>query len=154
LNAEAWGTLERRLIHARLGYWYPKAASRLCVSPYMADEYCRRYNAIGDVLYPSRATDTPVFTQPPDTLRQYCQPFTVAFAGTIYPQYADGLLRMAAALRATGGGRLLVYGPRPAARVISLLHEPNIEFRGRLGAVDLIRRCRREAHAMFVPMTY
>src|SRR5262245_34852816 len=107
-NAETWGTVERSLIHSRLSHWYPKAASRLCVSPSMADEYRRRYSAIGDVLYPSRATDTPAFNEPSDTVRQSCQPFTMAFAGTIYPQYADGLRRMAAALRATGGGRLLV----------------------------------------------
>jgi glycosyltransferase involved in cell wall biosynthesis len=154
LNAEAWGAVERRIIHARLGRWYPKATSRLCASPYMADEYRRRYNAMGDVLYPSRAIDCPVFTEPPETLGQRCQPFTVAFAGTIYPLYADGLRRMAAALRATSGGRLLVYGPRPSEEVWSLLQEPNIELRGRLSPADLIRQCRHEAHAMFVPMTY
>jgi hypothetical protein len=153
-NAEGWGAMERRVIHARLSHWYPKAASRLCVSPYMAAEYRRRYNAMGDVLYPSRATDTPVFTEPPDALGEHCQPFTVAFAGTIYEIYADGLRRMAAALRATCGGRLLVYGPTPSARVSSLLQEPNIELRGRVSVVDLIRQCRREAQAMFVPMTY
>jgi hypothetical protein len=153
-NTEAWGFAERRLIHSRLRHWYPKAASRLCVSPYMADEYRRRYNAIGDVLYPSRATDTPVFSEPPDTLGGRCQPFTVAFAGTIYDIYADGLRRMAAALRETCGGRLVVYGPTPSARVSSLLQEPNIELRGRASPADLIQQCRREAHAMFVPMTY
>jgi glycosyltransferase involved in cell wall biosynthesis len=153
-NAEGWGAMERRVIHARLSHWYPKAASRLCVSPYTAAEYRRRYNAMGDVLYPSRATDTPVFTEPPDSLGQRCQPFTVAFAGTIYPLYADGLRRIAAALRATCAGRLLVYGPTPSESVRSLLQEPNIELRGRVSAAELIRQCRQEAHAMFVPMTY
>jgi hypothetical protein len=153
-SAGAWGAVERRVIHARLSHWYPKAASRLCVSPYTADEYRRRYNAIGDVLYPSRAMDSPVFTEPPDSLGQRCQPFTVAFAGSIYPIYVDGLRRIAAALRATSAGRLLVYGPRPSQSVCSLLQEPNIELRGRLSAADLIQQCRHEAHAIFVPMTY
>jgi glycosyltransferase involved in cell wall biosynthesis len=146
--------MEQRLIHARLSHWYPKAASRLCVSPYTADEYRRRYNAIGDVLYPSRAADTTVFTEPADTLGQRCHPFTVAFAGTIYPLYVDGLRRIAAALRATCAGRLLVYGPGPTETVRSLLQEPNIEIRGRVSANLMIQQCRREAHAMFVPMTY
>jgi glycosyltransferase involved in cell wall biosynthesis len=154
LNAEGWGTVERRIIHSRLSHWYPKAASRLCVSPYTAGEYHRRYNAIGDVLYPSRGTDTPVFTEPPDTLSQHFRPFTVAFAGTIYPLYADALRRVAAALWATCAGRLLVYGPRPSESVRSLLKEPNIELRGRLSSAELIQQCRREVHAMFVPMTY
>ena len=153
-NAEGWGAFEQRVIHARLSHWYPKAASRLCVSPYTAEEYRRRYNAMGDVLYPSRAMGAPVFTEPPDTLTQRCEPFTVAFAGTIYPLYVDGLRRIAAALQATCAGRLLVYGPRPSESVCSLLQEPNIELRGRVSAADLIRQCRREAHAMFVPMTY
>ena len=153
-NAEAWGAVERRIIHARLSRWYPKAASRLCVSPYMAEEYSRRYGATADVLYPSRASDAPVFSEPPDTLRQTCQPFTVAFAGTIYPQYAEALRRMAAALRAICAGRLLVYGPGPPESVGSLRQEANIELRGRISAVDLIRQCRREAHAMFIPMSY
>jgi glycosyltransferase involved in cell wall biosynthesis len=153
-NAEGWGAMEQRVIHARLSHWYPRAASRLCVSPYTADEYRRRYNAMGDVLYPSRATDAPVFTEPPDSLAERCQPFTVAFAGTIYPLYVNGLLRIAAALRATCAGRLLVYGPKPSESVRSLLQEPNIELRDRVSTADLIRQCRREAHAMFVPMTY
>jgi glycosyltransferase involved in cell wall biosynthesis len=153
-NAEGWGAWEQRVIHARLSHWYPKAASRLCVSPYTADEYRRRYNAMGDVLYPSRAMDAPVFMEPPDTLTQRCEPFTVAFAGTIYPLYVDGLRRMAAALRATCAGRLLVYGPTPSQSVRSLLQEPNIELRDRVSAAELIRQCRHEAHAMFVPMTY
>jgi glycosyltransferase involved in cell wall biosynthesis len=153
-NAEGWGAMERRIIQSRLKHWYPKAASRLCVSPYTEDEYRRRYNAIGDVLYPSRAVDTPVFMEPPDALAQPSQPFTVAFAGTIYPLYSDGLRRMAAALRATCSGRLIVYGPAPSQSVRALLQEPNLELRGRVNAAELIERCRREAHAMFVPITY
>jgi glycosyltransferase involved in cell wall biosynthesis len=153
-NAEGWGALEQRIIHARLAHWYPKAASRLCVSPYTAAEYRRRYNAVGEVLYPSRAAENPVFTEPPDTLGRRCEPFTVAFAGTIYPLYVDGIRRIAAALRATCAGRLLVYGPGPPEAIRSLLQEPNIELRDRVNAADLIQQCRDEAHAMFVPMTY
>jgi hypothetical protein len=154
-NAEGWSAIEKRLIHTRLSHWYPKAASRLCVSPYTAAEYRRRYNAIGDVLYPLRAIDSPVFKEPPDSLGQCCQPFTVAFAGTIYALYTDALRRIAAALRATCAGRLLVYGPTPSESVRSLLQEPNIELRGRTGdSAELIRQCRADAHAMFVPMTY
>jgi hypothetical protein len=153
-NAEGWSAMEQRLIHARLVHWYPKAASRLCVSPGTAAEYRRRYNAIGDVLYPTRAMDSPVFMEPPDSLGQPCQPFTVAFAGTVYPLYADALRRIAAALRATCAGRLLVYGPAPSS-VRFLLREPNIELRGKIDrSRELIRQCRAEAHAMFVPMTY
>ena len=40
---------------------YRKAASRLCVSPAMVEEYERRYGVRGTVLYPSRGYDTPCF---------------------------------------------------------------------------------------------
>ena len=112
LSAEAWRPLERRLIDQRLRYWYPKAASRMCISPYLADEYCRRYKAGADVVYPSRAADLPMFTNPPAKLTDLCDPFTVAFAGSIYPEHARALQRIATALR-RGGGRVRVYGPTP-----------------------------------------
>src|SRR5215467_5796572 len=101
--------IERRVVDRRLRHWYPKAASRLCVSPYMMEEYRRRYGASGDVLYPSRSADALVFAEPPDRLRRVCEKFTVAFAGRIPQVYARPVQRMATALR-RNGGRLLVYG--------------------------------------------
>jgi len=38
----------------RFGRVYRRAASRLCVSPFMEEEYRRKYGAAGEVLYPSR----------------------------------------------------------------------------------------------------
>jgi hypothetical protein len=153
LNVEARLALERRLIDQRLRYWYPKAASRLCVSPYMAEAYCRRYGAAADVLYPSCAADVPIAAEPPVTLRGACDPFTVAFAGTIHLDYPQALSRMATALRCIGG-RLIVYGPEPHVSARSMLEQSNIEMRGKVSSPELIRQCRTEAHAMFVPMSF
>ena len=43
---------------------YRQAKSRLCVSPAMRDEYRLRYGAEGVVLYPSRASDGPIYYGP------------------------------------------------------------------------------------------
>ena len=40
---------------ARFGRAYRQATSRLCVSPFMVDEFARRYGVRGDLLYPVRS---------------------------------------------------------------------------------------------------
>jgi Glycosyltransferase Family 4 len=146
-------SLQRRWAHWALRRWYPMAASRLCISPYMAEEFSRRYGAKGDVLYPSRGSNTLEFEAPPPSLNGSCKPFTVAFCGSIYLDYARALQRMAIALQDVGG-RLLVFGPKPFAGVDVFLQEPNIELQGTLSSLEVIRRCREQAHAIFVPMAY
>jgi Glycosyltransferase Family 4 len=152
-NNPACTPLQRRWTDSALRRWYPIAASRLCVSPYMAEEFSRRYGAKGDVLYPSRASNTLEFEEPPPRLSGSCKPFTVAFCGTIYLDYARALQRMAMALQEIGG-RLLVFGPKPTAAVDAFLQEPNLELQGTLSSLEMIRRCREQAHAIFVPMSY
>jgi hypothetical protein len=144
---------QRRWTDSALRRWYPMAASRLCVSPYMAEEFSRRYGVKGDVLYPSRASNTLEFEAPPPSLSGSCKPFTVAFCGSIYLDYARALQRMAIALQKIGG-RLLVFGPKPFAAVDAFLQEPNLELQGTLSSPEMIRRCREQAHAIFVPMSY
>jgi hypothetical protein len=120
-------SLQRRWADSALRRWYPMAASRLCISPYMAEEFSRRYGAKGDVLYPSRVSNTSEFVAPPPGLSGSCKPFTVAFCGSIYLDYARALQRMAIALQEVGG-RLLVFGPKPYAAVDAFLQEPNLEL--------------------------
>ena len=49
------------------GKLYRAAASRLCVSPFMAEAYENRYHARGSVLYPSRASEQSCSrSRPPD----------------------------------------------------------------------------------------
>jgi hypothetical protein len=152
-NVENHFAPEARWKDGHLRRWYPMAASRLCVSPAMAEEYCRRYGAAADVLYPSRAGDCPTFTEPAKTLNSHCAPFTVAFAGSIYPEYARALQRLAIVLQRLSG-RVIVYGRGADKDNCPFLREPNIELRGMLSSLALIRECRHEAHAMFVPMSY
>ena len=145
--------VEQQWIEGRLRHWYPMAASRLCISPFMEETYRDRYGAVGDVLYPSREKDSLYFTEPAPSLRGPCTPFTIAFGGSIHVEYARSLQRVAVALRSTRG-RLIVYGPYTTAAVHRYLQEPNIELRGRVSSEELIKQCRNEAHAMFIPMSY
>ena len=108
--------VERRWIERRLRHWYPRAASRLCVSPCMGETYRDRYGAVGDVLYPSRGKDSLFFAKPAPSLQGPCAPFTVAFGGPIKVEYAPALQRIATALQSRRG-RLIVYGPSTTAAV-------------------------------------
>ena len=155
-----WPRLETNsLISKRLevafGSIYRRAASRLCVSPFMCEEYRRRYASDGVVLYPSRAPDCPDFYAPPERLGRNDQPFTVAFGGTInYPGYVRALTALAKVLEKIGGS-LLIFGPltRSVARENGLAR-PNIILRGLVSSGELMQKLRDEADALFVPMSF
>ena len=134
---------------------YRNATSRLCVSPYMVDEYNRRYGVGGTVLYPSRAADANVFETPPERLRHQSPGLTAVFAGTINSSGDVRALQLLAGCLAEIQGRLLIFGPltREQAAVNGLNRE-NIELRGLVTSSDLIRHCRDEADILFVPMSF
>lgn len=101
----------RRLVARQFGQVYRAAASRLCVSPFMADEYARRFGVGGSVLYPARAADAPEFSDPPERIRRTDHPFTIAFAGTVNSPGYGRLLRSLADSLESCDGRLLLFGP-------------------------------------------
>ena len=132
---------------------YKAAASRLCVSPYMVDEYDKRYGIGGSVLYPSRAANAAVFSDPP-TLSQSNKPFTIGYAGTLYADHARTLLGVAHGL-ARVGGRLLLFGPFDSVQVSRFqLDLANVHCCGLIPSEELICRLREEADALFVPMSF
>ena len=145
----------RSWLEREFGQIYRQGASRLCVSPYMAEEYERRYGAKGTVLYPSRAADATCFKDPPERLRQEKSPLTAAFAGNINtPGYVRALQMLGQCLEKTGG-RLLLFGPlTEAAAARAGLNQNNIKLCGLLASAELINRLRAEADALFVPMSF
>jgi len=141
------------LIARHFAKTYRAAASRLCVSPYMADEYEKRYGPKGIVLYPSRAADAEVFSDPP-LPPATARPFTVGYAGTLYPDHAKTLQVVAVEL-ARIGGRLLLFGPIDSVRLADLgLDQPNVDCGGLVSSEELVRRLREEADVLFVPMSF
>ena len=64
----ATNSLISKRLEVTFGTIYQRAVSRLCVSPFMCEEYRRRYASDGVVLYPSRAPECPDFYAPPERL--------------------------------------------------------------------------------------
>ena len=134
---------------------YRTSASRLCVSPFMAEEYLRRYGVSGQVLYPSRAQDAQIFSDPPDRLRENRGELVVAFAGTINtPDYCRLMRTLADCLEAQNG-RLMIFGPTTADQAAAAgLARPNIQLCGLLTSGQLLERLRAEVDVLFVPMSF
>lgn len=147
--------LVRRWIDRRFGQCYKQAVSRLCVSPFMVEEYERRYGVEGKVLYPSRAADAVSFQSPPERLSESLQSLTCVFAGTINsPGYIRALQLLSEALMEVHG-RLLIYGPLGPEQAAGIgLNKENVEVRGSLSSNELIGRLRDEADVLFVPMSF
>lgn len=145
----------RSWLEAQFKDVYRQAASRLCVSPYMAEEYERRYGVKGTVLYPSRARDAVKFNAPPERFSDNNSTLTIAFAGSINtPGYVRALQMMGRCLERIGG-RLLIFGPlteHAAAR--AGLNQGNVQLCGMLTSTELVNRLRAEVDALFVPMSF
>jgi glycosyltransferase involved in cell wall biosynthesis len=137
------------------GRVYRQAISRFCVSPFMRDAYLQRYHAGGEVLYPSRGKETPLFDEPPPAVPAARRPLTVAFAGTINtPGYMRAVAQAAECIDALHG-RFLIFGPvsrdGPGG---ADLNRANVELRGLLSSADLVRTLRAEADLLLVPISF
>jgi glycosyltransferase involved in cell wall biosynthesis len=144
----------RETVEREFARVYRQATSRLCVSPFMADEYERRYGMKGTVLLPSRAHEArePVAAAVTNDARRGP---VFAFAGTINsPGYVTLLRDLAESLRAHHG-RLLIYGPLSREQADGAgLTADNIALEGLLPSAALLDRLRRDADVLFVPMSF
>jgi len=139
------------------GNIYRKAQSRLCVSPYMVDEYEARYGSAGDVLYPSRAKDAQDFGQLPQRLLQSNgnEQLVVAFGGTVNSAGVIQLLGLIARALEPMKGVLKLFGPIDPDRArTNGLAAANIEFRGSLNADAFKLALREEADVLLAPMNF
>jgi len=94
---------------------YERAASRLCVSPYMEESYRKSYGSKGTIFYPSRSHNAIVHTSPPDRLLdEACQPVAM-YAGNIFQVDYLKSMQCVADVLATVGGKLVLYTSRSKA---------------------------------------
>ena len=137
------------------GRLYRRAASRLCVSPFMEEEYRRSYGAAGEVLYPSRPKDRLCFQGLPQTYSNKSGPLVGAFAGRILiAGYARLIAEVAKRLEVRGGS-LLLYGPHSPQDLKRWgLDRQNVFPQGLTDPAELISRLRKEADFLFVPMAF
>lgn len=134
---------------------YRRAASRLCVSPVMVEEYERRYGVSGTVLYPSRAYDTPCISDIGEIKPPRDRPFTIAFAGSL--NTGDYIRQLIALSRMVGKfeGRMLLFGPYDDKSLIANgLNVNNVVIGGLLPYAELVRRLRTEADVLFIPESF
>jgi hypothetical protein len=121
----------------------------------MKADYLKRYGCDAEVLYPSRAKDSPLFDTVPSRARRDDARLTIAFAGTINSEGYVRALRSIGDVVAGVNGRLLLFGPisEEQARQHGLNH-PQIVLGGMLSSNDLIKRLRDEADVLFIPMSF
>jgi len=139
----------------QFGRLYRRAASRLCVSPFMEEEYRHNYGVAGEVLYPSWAKDWASFDGLPQSYSKNAGPLVGAYAGRILVGgYARLIANLAKCLEDQGGS-LLLYGPHSPDDLKSWgLDRRNVLPQGVVDAGELIPRLRQEADFVFVPMAF
>ena len=144
----------RRSLDRAFGRVYRAAATRLCVSPFMAEAYERRYGVGGSVMYPSRSSSCPVLAPKPARTVANGQPMVIGYGGNSGPDTMPGLRDLAIATKEVGA-RLLIYGPFPEdARRQLLTLSDAIEFGGFVPFDRMIRELHERADVLFVPMTF
>jgi hypothetical protein len=143
----------RPWLERTFGRIYRSAASRLCVSPFMAEEYAKRYGAAGSVMYPSRSKDCPVF-EAKAPRQNAAADLVIGYGGNSGPEMMACLRTLAAALNGARA-RLAVFGPfGDDARQELLAISPAITFHGFVPFHQMIRDLREIADVLFVPMTF
>lgn len=141
----------RRYANAKFSSIYRQSASRLCVSPAMAEEYERRYAVPGTLLYPSQGPELRV----PDQARPSSGAITVAYAGSIsVGGYASAIRALAKSLQPMGGN-LIVFGPFTSGDMQRFgLDLPNVVLRGLVDNARMSETLRNEADVVFLPMSF
>jgi hypothetical protein len=132
---------------------YRSAATRLCISPFMADEYERRYGASGTVLYPSRSAQCHVFAAKPARVLGHGT-MVIGYGGNSSPDIMSCLRTLAACLEDTGA-QLVIFGPFDAAQQQELLAiSQRLTFHGFVPCEQMIAGLREVSDLLFVPMTF
>jgi hypothetical protein len=137
------------------GRAYRYASSRLCVSPFMEEEYRKMYGVPGQVLYPSWAKEFSPIGGIPWAYGNHAGPLVGAYAGNIFRKGYTQLIAGIAELLAARGGRLLLFGPNTPEQLKSAGLDRNcIVPQGVVSPQEMISRVRAEADFVFVPMSF
>jgi|CXWL01.1.fsa_nt_gi hypothetical protein len=133
---------------------YRKAASKFCVSPFMAEAYSRKFQVAGTVLYPSRGNfqypeNTPEY--PPRENRPFC----MAYGGSIGSRAYAMMIAKLANLLSEIGAELLLFGAITTEQLRSVgLKSGNVTIQSPTDAGEFIRIVRDRVDALFVPMSF
>ena len=144
-----------RWVERQFSSIYRRAASRLCVSPYMVNEYEKRYGCSGTVLYPSRSVRAEMRTDSTLESKDRSRSPVFAFGGTINTAGHVAALRDLASALATFGATLNIYGPlaHTEAEKVGLALD-NVRLCGLISAGRFLETLRDEADVLFLPMSF
>jgi len=146
--------LVRRWLERRFAEVYRQAHSRLCICPFMQEEFERRYGVAGSLLYPSRSDDCPRFDAKPPRALGAADEIVVGYCGGSGSHVMPGLRTLAEVL-AIVNARAVVFGPFDEVKQRELLAiSPSFEFRGFVAYQEMMAGLRSEADVLFVPMTF
>ena len=138
-----------------IGRVYRQAATRLCVSPAMADLYKTRFGAKCTVLYPVRDPDAQAFDQPPERLRQSARPLVFAYAGSVSNAAYSTALTMLADVLEPLGHRMLLFSNWGSETLRNLrLDRAHVTVKEPAKPGHLVTDLREQADVLFVPMSF
>ncbi len=145
----------RELAEPKFAEAYRRAASRLCISPNMAEVFEERYGVKGDVLYPLRGAELPTYDAPPQRVGRNDTQLTFAFAGSVnYGVYARMIGTLAKVLGELGH-RLLVFGGiSPDVARESGIAGSHVTLFPLLKIEEVQQKMREQVDALFVPMSF
>ena len=143
----------RGWLQARYGHVYREAQSRLCVSPFMIEEFERRYGVRGDLLYPVRAADDQARAGAAIRALSADEPIVIAFGGGSGSHVMPGLRTLAQALSGVAA-RVMLFGPFDKAKQQELRSLfAGFEFRGLVSPAEMIDGA-RHVDLLFAPMAF
>lgn len=128
------------------GQTYRRAASRLCVSRPMEQEYEQRFGVGGDVLLPSRDAEAVVFDKPRAIASGAAKPAKIFYAGSITRQGFREVDAIAGALQNHGHRLILYSGTKPPEGFVP----QHIERRDPVPAAELVQRLHEEAELLLL----
>lgn len=134
---------------------YARAASRLCVSPYMEEYYRERTRTRGQVLLPGRSELVSQEPYAPARTRNR-SPFTIGLFGSLYSKSSIEVLEiLARSIENTfgKGSQIHIYGIPPEVKLRSQINSKlPIKFRGFIPTADFVTLLRAELDALFLPV--
>lgn len=134
--------------------FYRSAASRLCVSPEMADHYRQEYGVAGTVLYPTRGGES---AAPRVRVRQRStnDALVVAYAGSLWGGGYVQMLQTAAVTLQEWGGRLDIYNDASDAQLRAAgLTAPNVRACGFPPLIKAADQIGETADVLLLPLSF